>query len=68
MGREGPGSETIELMLDKSAISSANWAEVVQNSIAGGVDVDDLSGDCGSPAAQHLVSGRVSPSLIDEAN
>ena len=38
--QDEPGSETIEPMLDESAISSVNWAEVVQKSIAGGVDVD----------------------------
>ena len=28
--------------VDESAISSVNWAEMVQKSIAGGVDVDGL--------------------------
>ena len=32
-------------MLDESAISSVNLAEVVQKSIAGGVDVDGLRED-----------------------
>jgi ribonuclease VapC len=40
-----PGSETIEPMLDESSISSVNWAEVVQKSIAGGVEVDGLCED-----------------------
>ena len=35
--QDEPGSETIEPMLDESAISSVNWAEVAQKSIAGGV-------------------------------
>ena len=43
--QDEPGSETIEPMLDESAISSVNWAEVVQKSIAGGVDVDGLRED-----------------------
>ncbi len=32
-------------MLDESAISSVNWAEVAQKSIAGGVEVDGLRED-----------------------
>jgi hypothetical protein len=32
-------------VLDEPAISSVNWVEVVQKSIAGGVDVDDLRED-----------------------
>ena len=43
--QDEPGSETIELMLDESAFSIVNWAEVVQNSIAGGVNVDGLCED-----------------------
>ena len=43
--QDEPGSEIIEPMLDESAISSGNWAEVVQKSIAGGVDVDGLRED-----------------------
>ena len=43
--QDEPGSETIEPMLDESAISSVNWTEVVQKSIAGGVDVDGLRED-----------------------
>ncbi|MGH9893834.1 MAG: type II toxin-antitoxin system VapC family toxin [bacterium] len=43
--QDEPGSETIEPMLDESAISIVNWAEVVQKSIAGGVDVDGLRED-----------------------
>lgn len=43
--QDEPGSDIIEPMLDKSAISSVNWAEVVQKSIAGGVDVDGLRED-----------------------
>jgi ribonuclease VapC len=43
--QDEPGSETIEPMLDESSISSVNWAEVVQKSIAGGVEVDGLCED-----------------------
>ncbi|MGH8480775.1 MAG: type II toxin-antitoxin system VapC family toxin [Gammaproteobacteria bacterium] len=43
--QDEPGSLTIEPLLDESAISSVNWAEVVQKSIAGGVDVDGLRKD-----------------------
>jgi ribonuclease VapC len=43
--QDEPGSGTIEPMLDESAISSVNWAEVVQKSIAGGVEVDGLRED-----------------------
>jgi PIN domain nuclease of toxin-antitoxin system len=43
--QDEPGNETIEPMLDESAISSVNWAEVVQKSVAGGVEVDGLRED-----------------------
>jgi ribonuclease VapC len=39
-----PGSEVVEAVLVESAISSVNWAEVVQKSIAAGVDVTGLRG------------------------
>lgn len=40
-----PGSEVVEAVLLESAISSVNWAEVVQKSIAAGVDVTGLRED-----------------------
>lgn len=43
--QDEPGSGTIEPMLDESAISSVNWAEVVQKAIAGGIDIDGLRED-----------------------
>ncbi|MGH8572258.1 MAG: type II toxin-antitoxin system VapC family toxin [Gammaproteobacteria bacterium] len=43
--QDEPGNEAIEPLLDESAISSVNWAEVVQKSIASGVDVDGLRDD-----------------------
>ena len=70
--QDEPGSEIIEPMLDESAISRGNWTEVVQKSIAGGVDVDGLREGVEALGLSippfHFVSGRVSPSLVDEAN
>ena len=40
-----PGSEVVKAVLLESAISSVNWAEVVQKSIAAGVDVTGLRED-----------------------
>lgn len=40
-----PGSEVVETLLDESAISSVNWAEVIQKSIAADIDVDGMLDD-----------------------
>lgn len=43
--QDEPGSDAVENLLLESVLSSVNWAEVVQKSIAGGVDVDGLRDD-----------------------
>ncbi len=43
--QDEPGSEAVEVVLAESVISSVNWAEVVQKSIAAGVTVDGMRVD-----------------------
>jgi PIN domain nuclease of toxin-antitoxin system len=40
-----PGSDVVDRVLAESLMSSVNWAEVVQKSIAAGVDVDGIRAD-----------------------
>ncbi len=40
-----PGCDQVEAALPEAVISSVNWAEVVQKSIAAGVNVDGLRED-----------------------
>lgn len=40
-----PGCEHVEAVLPQTVISSVNWTEVVQKSIANGVDPDGMQGD-----------------------
>jgi ribonuclease VapC len=43
--QDEPGNDQVEAVLPEAVISSVNWAEVVQKSIAAGVDVDGLRED-----------------------
>ena len=43
--RDEPGSEVVDEVLAESVISSVNWAEVVQKTIAGDVESDGLLND-----------------------
>lgn len=43
--QDEPSGEEIEALLTESVISSVNWAEVVQKSIAANVIVDGMSDD-----------------------
>lgn len=43
-----PGSEAVEEVLAESVISSVNWAEVVQKSLAAGVVVEGMREDLAS--------------------
>ena len=43
--QDDPGSEAVEAVLVVAVVSSVNWAEVVQKSIAGSVDVDGMRED-----------------------
>lgn len=40
-----PGSETVEAHLDRAAMSSVTWSEVVQKSLQRAVDVDGMRQD-----------------------
>jgi PIN domain nuclease of toxin-antitoxin system len=43
--QDEPGRDAVEAVLAESAISSVNWAEVIQKSIAAGVNVDGMRSD-----------------------
>jgi ribonuclease VapC len=43
--QDEPGSEMIDKVLAESVMSSVNWAEVVQKSIAAGVNTDGMLDD-----------------------
>lgn len=43
--QDEPGCDQVEAVLPEAVISSVNWAEVVQKSIAAGVDIDGLRED-----------------------
>ena len=40
--QDEPGSEAIDQILPESIMSSVNWSEVVQKSIAAGIDTDRM--------------------------
>lgn len=43
--QDEPGGDQVEAVLPEAVISSVNWAEVVQKSVAAGVDVDGMRDD-----------------------
>ncbi len=43
--QDEPGSDVVDGVLSESVMSSVNWAEVVQKSIAAGVNVDGMFDD-----------------------
>ncbi|MBP5971974.1 type II toxin-antitoxin system VapC family toxin [Brasilonema sp. CT11] len=43
--QDEPGGEAVEVVLAESVISSVNWAEVVQKSVAAGVVIDGMRED-----------------------
>ena len=43
--QDEPGSEVVDGVLAESVISSVNWAEVVQKSIAAGVEIEGMLDD-----------------------
>jgi PIN domain nuclease of toxin-antitoxin system len=43
--QDEPGSDAVEAVLAGSAMSSVNWAEVVQKSVASNVAVDNMLGE-----------------------
>ena len=56
-----PGSDQVEAALPEAVISSVNWAEVVQKSIAAGVNVDGLREDL------EALGLRILPFTAEEA-
>lgn len=42
------GAAAVEPLLDRSAISSVNWSEVLQKALSRGIDVDHLGDDLGA--------------------
>jgi PIN domain nuclease of toxin-antitoxin system len=56
--QDEPGDEAVEGMLAESVMSSVNWAEVVQKSVAAGVVVDGMREDL---AALGLTIAPFSP-------
>ena len=43
--QDEPGNEIVEKVLSESVISSVNWSEFVQKSMAAGVDVEGMLND-----------------------
>jgi ribonuclease VapC len=43
--QDEPGHEAVDMLLNESVISSVNWAEVVQKSLAAGLTIDGLRSD-----------------------
>ena len=43
--QDEPGCDQVEAVLPEAVISSVNWAEVVQKSIAAGIDVEGMRND-----------------------
>jgi PIN domain nuclease of toxin-antitoxin system len=60
--QDEPGSEAVETVLAESVMSSVNWAEVVQKSVAAGVVVDGMREDL---AALGLMIAPFSPEDAD---
>jgi len=56
-----PGGDRVESVLPEAVISSVNWAEVVQKSIAAGVNVDGLREDL------EALGLRILPFTAEEA-
>ena len=56
-----PGCDQVEASLPEAVISSVNWAEVVQKSIAAGVNVDGLREDL------EALGLRIVPFTAEEA-
>jgi ribonuclease VapC len=59
--QDEPGSDAVEAVLAESVISSVNWAEVVQKSIAADVSMDGMRDDL------EAVGLIVSPFTPEEA-
>lgn len=56
-----PGADSVDTALPEAVISSVNWSEVMQKTLAAGVDVEGLSDDL---AALGL---KVLPFIVEEA-
>jgi ribonuclease VapC len=55
-----PGGDVVDGVLAESVMSSVNWAEVIQKSIAAGVDVDGMLDDL------QVLGLRVEPFLPED--
>ncbi|MGH8535843.1 MAG: type II toxin-antitoxin system VapC family toxin [Gammaproteobacteria bacterium] len=59
-----PGSELVETELADALISTVNWAEVIQKSIAGGIEVDGMRAEF---SALGLTVSRFTPEEAEVA-
>ena len=59
--QDEPGSEVIDAVLAESGMSSVNWTEVIQKSIAAGVNVDGMFDEL------QALGLRVKPFTIENA-
>jgi ribonuclease VapC len=55
-----PGGDVVDAVLSESVMSSVNWAEVIQKSIAVGIDVDGMLDDL------QVLGLRVEPFLPED--
>ncbi len=58
--KDEPGSDLVDGLLAESVMSSVNWAEVVQKSIAAGVEVDGLLDDL------QVLGLRIEPFTLED--
>jgi PIN domain nuclease of toxin-antitoxin system len=58
--KDEPGSDRVDGVLGESVMSSVNWAEVIQKSIAAGVEVDSLLDDL------QALGLRIEPFTVEE--
>jgi PIN domain nuclease of toxin-antitoxin system len=58
--KDEPGSNVIDGVLGESVMSSVNWAEVMQKSIAAGVEVDGLLHDL------EVLGLRIEPFTVED--
>lgn len=59
--QDEPGGDQVEAILSEAVISSVNWAEVVQKSVASGVPVDGMREDL------EALGVKILPFTVEEA-
>lgn len=57
-----PGEDIVDRVLAESVISSVNWAEVVQKSIAAGADIEGMLSDL------QALGLRIEPFTVEDAD